>query len=68
MSPDEFAEALDRVHLSRETLARLLGCHRKTIYQMHTGQRRVPPTVARWLTQLAHWYDTHPAPTEWRVR
>jgi hypothetical protein len=68
MSPEEFIEARETMGWTGPTLARFLECDEKTIRQMQTKERHIPPTVASWLRKAVRWLAANPPPDDWRVR
>jgi DNA-binding transcriptional regulator YdaS (Cro superfamily) len=68
MTRDEFTGALAAMGWPRTQLARFLACDEKSIRQMETGVRAIPPSVARWLRRAVSWLESHPPPSDWRVR
>ena len=68
MTPEEFIEARKMMQWTGPALARFLECDEKTIRQMDSTERRIPPTVAAWLRKAVRWLQANPPPDDWRVR
>lgn len=60
MTPAEFDAARIALGWSNVGMARSLECSEGTIRQMEAGRRRIPPSIAQWLTQLAAYHAAHP--------
>jgi DNA-binding transcriptional regulator YiaG len=68
MSPAQLTDLREQLGWNRGVLARLLRCSEGTIRQMEAGRRRIPSSIADWLTRLAGYHVAHPPPDDWRVR
>jgi len=52
MSPDEYREAIERLGLSQNGAARLLGVDERTSRRWALGERDIPPPAERFLRYL----------------
>lgn len=57
---------LEMIGWSNIHLAEQLGCSEMLIRKWHAAPEKTPPTVARWIAQLAAAHMALPAPTDWR--
>ena len=67
MTPQEFIEARQALGWTGPQIARFIDCDEKTIRQMETGHRRIPPQLAAWLRKAVRWLEANPPPDDWRV-
>jgi hypothetical protein len=66
MTRDHFNETLDAIGWSRAVLARKLGLNSDRVIRLWAaGSTPVPPSVARWLRQIAQTLEELPPPEEW---
>lgn len=52
MTPREFTDALDALHLSRTAAAPVLGVELRTVRRYASGERPVPQVIANFLGAL----------------
>lgn len=65
MDATELRGALDDIGWSLRQLSRVLEIQFATVERWSTGQKRLPDHVARWLTDLARYHQTHALPDGW---
>jgi hypothetical protein len=66
MRTDKFIAARIALGWSRHGIAAQLGCSEDMLRQMEGGLRHIPPSVERWLIDLADYHAAHPPPEDWR--
>lgn len=62
MTPDEFREALGRLHWTQRGLACILETHPTTVRRWAMGQSSIPKPVAEWLWRRAEGMRNDPPP------
>jgi DNA-binding transcriptional regulator YiaG len=53
MSADELRQIRDELELNNSQLSRLLGVDHRSLMRWQAGEKRIPPSIARFLRLLA---------------